>query len=160
MQAATRARSARLATSLHDNVVRWTGQRGRGTRPAEYRVLRPIETPACIIELGFLTDREEEELMVTPEWQDRAARGILDGVVAWLDQPAVPAPEISPAELATALQHLAAHRRAAYRELAPRPTRASQAPRVSRRRAPRSPPARGLRPTRRAPGGIAAAGWL
>lgn len=85
MQRETIGRSAMLAQHLHDGVVARTGQRGRGTRPAGYHVLRPYETPACLIELGFLSDADEELLMMSPDWQRRAAEGIRSGLVAWLD---------------------------------------------------------------------------
>lgn len=90
---ATQARSMTLARDLagrlHDSIVRRTGQRGRGVSQKNWRVIKPYEFPAVLVELGYLTNPAEEALMMTPAWQENAAGGIHEGLVQWLAGPRV-----------------------------------------------------------------------
>ncbi len=42
------------------------------------------KVPAALIELGFMTNEEEDKLLVTEEYQELAAKGIANGIDAWL----------------------------------------------------------------------------
>ena len=43
--------------------------------------------PVCLIEMGFMTNAEEDELLVSPAYQEKCAQGLADGVVAWWNAP-------------------------------------------------------------------------
>lgn len=73
----TRRFSLRFAQSLLDEVRR-SGRavRGEAHREAALKVLRAPDIPAVLIEIGFLSNKEDEALMTSPEWRDRWARSL------------------------------------------------------------------------------------
>lgn len=53
----------------------------RALRPdAEFHVTGSTTMPACLIEAGFLTNPKERARLVTPEYQDQVAEGIVQGI--------------------------------------------------------------------------------
>ncbi|KAB2850665.1 MAG: N-acetylmuramoyl-L-alanine amidase [Hyphomicrobiaceae bacterium] len=52
-------------------------------RSAAFRVLRAPDVPSVLIELGYLSNREEEKLLLSKEWQARTARSIAQAVDAY-----------------------------------------------------------------------------
>lgn len=48
-------------------------------------VLRQTKMPAVLVELGFMTNRDELQLMQDESWRARAVDSIADGIEAWLD---------------------------------------------------------------------------
>lgn len=57
----------------------------RGTRTADFRVLRKTEMPAVLVELGYLSSREERNLLTQEDYQEllagRLAEGIMEAVI-------------------------------------------------------------------------------
>jgi N-acetylmuramoyl-L-alanine amidase len=49
-------------------------------RHAGFRVLRAHDIPSVLVELGYLTNRHDEALMLTQEWRDKAAESIIGAV--------------------------------------------------------------------------------
>ena len=72
-----------LGEDIVDNISRITGLRNRGAkvRPGLY-VLRKTSMPAVLVELGFITNPGDAELMDTRP--DLFARGIYDGILEYL----------------------------------------------------------------------------
>jgi N-acetylmuramoyl-L-alanine amidase len=52
----------------------------------ELYVLKYTQMPAVLVETGFITHAETEREMQTERWQERAARAIYSGIIAWLDE--------------------------------------------------------------------------
>jgi N-acetylmuramoyl-L-alanine amidase len=52
-------------------------------RSAAFRVLRAPDVPSVLIELGYLSNREEEKLLLSKDWQGRTARSIAQAVDAY-----------------------------------------------------------------------------
>lgn len=59
-----------LAKSIHKVLIQETGRRDRGLKQdgsAEYKrnlaVLKDLETPACLVEIGFISNEEEAEFI-------------------------------------------------------------------------------------------------
>lgn len=46
-------------------------------------VLKHTRSPAALVELGFITNPADRDLLVTPQFLDAAALGIVDGVQRW-----------------------------------------------------------------------------
>ncbi len=47
-------------------------------------VLRKAECPAVLVELGYLTNRTEAALLASPEYQEKLATGVANGIIAYL----------------------------------------------------------------------------
>jgi len=52
----------------------------RGQKEANFYVLKYTNAPACLIEMAFISNDEEAQLLSTPGWQERMARAIARGV--------------------------------------------------------------------------------
>ena len=74
----------KLATAILRPLVRATSLADRGVKSAGFYVLRHTRMPAALIELAFISNETEEELLRDESFQTKAARAIADGIVAWL----------------------------------------------------------------------------
>jgi len=54
-------------------------------RSAAFGVLKAPDVPGVLVELGYLSNREDEKLLSTTEWQDKAATAIANAVNAFFD---------------------------------------------------------------------------
>lgn len=55
-----------------------------GEERPDLAVLRTAAMPAALVECGYMSTPEELALLVRPEYQDSLARGIADGIIAYL----------------------------------------------------------------------------
>ena len=93
-----REESRRLAEAIQASLVRHLGPNRRTARPADLRILRAVEVPAALVEVGFLSNPEEERRLQDPEYQWRVAEAIAEGIFVFLSSgPAPLAGEQSPA---------------------------------------------------------------
>lgn len=81
---AQREAGQKLASAIHQPLVRATGLTDRGVKSAGFYVLRHTRMPAALIELAFISNENEEKLLRDETFQTNAARAIADGIVAWL----------------------------------------------------------------------------
>ncbi len=70
----------RLAYDLHRNLVAATGAEDRGIKHANFLVLRDAPCPAVLVEVGFLSNGNEEIRLGTPGYEDKAALGLAKGI--------------------------------------------------------------------------------
>lgn len=73
-----------LAYRIHQNLIKSTGQEDRGVKRARFEVLRDAPCPAALIEMAFLSNPKDEAIAIDPAGRDRIARGIADGIAAYL----------------------------------------------------------------------------
>jgi N-acetylmuramoyl-L-alanine amidase len=83
------ADSARLAYAIHSRLVAASGGSDHGVQQAPFYVLTGVEAPAVLVEFGFISHPEECRKLARPEYRDRIAQAIADGVLAFLAQTAV-----------------------------------------------------------------------
>ena len=57
--------------------------RTRPLRRGNFRVLKAPDMPSILLELGFLNSPRDRERLTDPEWRNRAAAGIVEGLSAW-----------------------------------------------------------------------------
>lgn len=76
--------SSLLAGYLNRSLAQ-TGQPSRGVNDADFLVLRSVEVPSVLLELGFLSHPAEEALLLTPEFQQKQAKAIYQGICAYLE---------------------------------------------------------------------------
>lgn len=72
--------SNELASSVQQNMIAGTKAYDRGVKQANFYVLRGAFMPSILIELGFISNPEEEQLLVNDEYQQRLARTIFEGI--------------------------------------------------------------------------------
>lgn len=79
-----------LAERLHDAMMAATGAPGAPDFDMEERpnlvVLHSSEMPSALVECGFMSTESELAMLVQPEYQAKLARGIADGILAYLAQ--------------------------------------------------------------------------
>ena len=76
----TSGRGQKLADSIRRNLVEQLGTPSRGTQPCNFYVVKNTDMPATLIELGFISNKDEEKLLDSKEGVQKAAQGILDGI--------------------------------------------------------------------------------
>lgn len=79
--------SFRLATHVQSALVRELrdlGPNRRRAASADLRILRDVNVPAVVIEVGFLSHPEEESLLQQTEYQARVAQAIANGILAFV----------------------------------------------------------------------------
>lgn len=72
--------SNNLAGNIQQNLVAGTQGYDRGVKQANFYVLRGAFMPAILVEMGFISNGEEEHLLTNPEYQNRLARTIFEGI--------------------------------------------------------------------------------
>ena len=68
----------KIQESLNNSI-----QRENNRKPAKLNsiyIMKHIEIPICLVECGFLSNPEEEELLLTDEYQEKLAWGIYNGI--------------------------------------------------------------------------------
>lgn len=82
-----RAERQRLATSIQSALVQVLGRSDLGVREANFAVLRYSQVPAALVEVAFISNPEEEQLLAREDFRQQAAVGIAQGIVAYLEAP-------------------------------------------------------------------------
>ncbi len=73
--------SRRLARLLHGEILKETEAKGRGLcETEEMYVIRETSMPACLIETGFLSNKEDRKLLQDSVYLDQLAAGIAEGI--------------------------------------------------------------------------------
>lgn len=80
LQAENLEQSSNLALKLQMNMVAGTSAPDRGVRQANFYVLRGAFMPAVLIEMGFISNAQEESYLSDKQYQERIARTIFEGV--------------------------------------------------------------------------------
>jgi N-acetylmuramoyl-L-alanine amidase len=79
-QAAQLDASSKLAGSLHGEIAEAALSRSRGVKQAPFRVLVGATMPAALVEVGFITNPEEEKLLFSEAHQTRLVSAIIQGL--------------------------------------------------------------------------------
>jgi N-acetylmuramoyl-L-alanine amidase len=69
-----------LARAVHRHLVAKLGRPDRGVRRNNFVVVKYNKMPACLVEIGYLTNPTEEKLLKSAAYQQKAAEAILAGV--------------------------------------------------------------------------------
>lgn len=78
--------SERFAALLQDylNCVS-NNERKREAKPADYYIVKSGKKPVVIIECGFISNENEEQLLKMPGYQLKIANAVAGGIKKWLD---------------------------------------------------------------------------
>lgn len=52
-------------------------------RSAGFMVLRAHDVPSVLVELGYLSNEQDEKLLISPEWRERTATAVADAIEAF-----------------------------------------------------------------------------
>lgn len=72
--------SKRLAQKIQEKMIQQTGAQNRGVKSAGYVVIKKTYMPAVLLELGFVSNNQEMFLNNSPQYQDKLALAITQGV--------------------------------------------------------------------------------
>ena len=73
----------RLAGLVQDELSKATGRPNRGVRTANFHVIRYTQMPSILMEVGFLSNPQEEALLRTSSFRAQAADGIVQGILRY-----------------------------------------------------------------------------
>lgn len=76
----TSGKGQKLADCIRRNLIEQLGTPSRGTQPCNFYVVKHTDMPATLIELGFISNKDEEKLLNSEDGVRKAAQGILDGI--------------------------------------------------------------------------------
>jgi N-acetylmuramoyl-L-alanine amidase len=74
--------AAALAEKIQTNLIREVGFRNRGVKAANFQMVRETKMTAIVIEFAFMTNQNEAMKMRTAEYQKKAAKAVVDGLVS------------------------------------------------------------------------------
>lgn len=75
-----RTNSLEFANVMHKWLIPATAFPDRGVRQADYKVIRETTMPAILLEIGYLTNKDDEAQMYAEPFQDRVAAAIVNGI--------------------------------------------------------------------------------
>lgn len=70
----------KLAKSIQKEVVKSAQRRDIGILQASFAVLRYTKVPSVLVETAFISNYEEEKLLADPEFRQKVAQGITQGI--------------------------------------------------------------------------------
>ncbi len=74
----------RLAQTIHQSVLETTGIPNRGVRRARFYVLKNTTMPSVLVEVGFVTGRDDARKLVTSTYRQQMATAIARGILRYL----------------------------------------------------------------------------
>jgi N-acetylmuramoyl-L-alanine amidase len=83
-------RSQRLATAVTDHVDRVRGIETRKVKQAGFAVLKSLFIPAILVEVGFLTNREDVRFVRSEANRTRYVAAVADGIEQYVEEVEVP----------------------------------------------------------------------
>ncbi len=89
-QADSVERSQQLAVALTDHVGRIPGLPTRNVKQAGFAVLKSLFIPAVLVEVGFLTNRDDLRFAKSSKNRDRFVESITDGLVEYCERVEIP----------------------------------------------------------------------
>lgn len=78
--------SSALATRIQEELAVVTGSQGRGIKQAPFRVLVGAAMPAVLLEVAFISNAEEERLLVSEAYQNKVVGAVVRGVSRYQQQ--------------------------------------------------------------------------
>lgn len=71
---------AELAKFIQTELIKQTGMNDRRVKTEEFYVIYNNEIPSVLVELGFISNPNEEKIIATKAYQQKAAKGIFNGL--------------------------------------------------------------------------------
>ncbi len=74
------AENVALATTVHASLVRTLGLTDRGIKRARFVVIKNVTVPGILVEGGFMSGAPDYKLIATPDYRQKMAQSIVDGI--------------------------------------------------------------------------------
>lgn len=74
------AENIALATTVHASMVRNLGLPDRGIKRSRFVVVKNITVPGILVEGGFMSGQPDQRMIATPEYRQKMAKSIVDGI--------------------------------------------------------------------------------
>lgn len=71
----------KLAGAIQSRLVNAIGLYNRGVKTANFYVLNYTKAPAALVEVAFISNATEEALLINNDFQNKAAKGIAEGII-------------------------------------------------------------------------------
>jgi len=78
--------SSALASRIQEELAEVTGSQGRGVKQAPFRVLVGAAMPAVLVEVAFISNAEEERLLVSDAYQGKVVAALVRGIARYQQQ--------------------------------------------------------------------------
>ncbi|WP_411682484.1 cell wall-binding repeat-containing protein [Clostridium thailandense] len=79
-------KGAKLAGTIQQELISLTGLLDRGIKTANYYVLKNTVAPSVLVEVGFISNPTEENLLSTDSFQNKLAQAIANGIIKTVRQ--------------------------------------------------------------------------
>lgn len=76
----------RLAQTIHNSILQSLDIKNRGVRRARFYVLRKTSMPSVLVEVGFVTGREDAAKLSDPTYRSQMAQAIARGILQYIKQ--------------------------------------------------------------------------
>lgn len=76
-----------LTEALQKQLLIAVGREDRGVKQANFHVLRTSNVPASLVEIAFISNPEEERLLVNADFQNRVSQSLMKGIMDYLKRP-------------------------------------------------------------------------
>ncbi|MDR0270680.1 N-acetylmuramoyl-L-alanine amidase family protein [Paenibacillus sp.] len=76
--------SKALANVMHKHLVQAAGLPNRGVKYGNFHVIRETKMPAVLLEVGYLSNKNDEASLFSESFQQRVAQGVADGIKEYL----------------------------------------------------------------------------
>ena len=81
----TNSNSKKLANAVHKGLGGKLDLKDRGVQTGNYLVIRDNPQPSLLLELGYLSNRDEERTVNTDYFREQATQGIYNGLIDYFD---------------------------------------------------------------------------
>lgn len=78
-------KSSALASAVENTLVAQTGAINKGTSSANFHVLRNTSMPSTLVEMGFVSNKEEASKLNSDAYRNKIAQGIFTGIVNYFN---------------------------------------------------------------------------
>ncbi len=79
-------KSSALASAVENAMVVQTGAIDKGTSSANFHVLRNTSMPSTLVEMGFVSNKEEAAQLSSDSYRNKLAQGIFTGIVNYFNK--------------------------------------------------------------------------
>ncbi|TFE03889.1 N-acetylmuramoyl-L-alanine amidase [Jeotgalibacillus salarius] len=74
----------KLAHHVHSHLIKTTKRPDRGIKKADFHVLRETKMPSILVECGFMTNRQEKQLLASDQYRTLCGEAIGRGILEFL----------------------------------------------------------------------------